>query len=82
MCRLILTAFALLAASAALAQERASPDAIKGSSTIADLLSKGFEIKAAVPNGTTKFIVFMQKGNSAYACEFLTVTKTRCGTLN
>lgn len=31
-----------------------------GSSTIKQLLSSGYEIKASVPNGS-KFIVFMQK---------------------
>jgi hypothetical protein len=82
MLRPILTTFALLAASAALAQQQETADRAAGGSAIADLLSKGYEIRAAVPNGTTKFIVFMQKGTSAYACEFFTVTKSRCGSIN
>ena len=49
--------------------------------TMADLLGKGYEIKAAVPNGG-KFIVFMQKDQSAYACEFQSLTGTRCGSIN
>ena len=52
-----------------------------GDSTMADLLSRGFQIKAAVPNGG-KFVVFMQKDQSAYACEFSSLTDTRCGSLN
>ncbi len=50
-------------------------------STMAELLSRGYEIKAAVPNGG-KFIVFMQKDQSAYACEFSSLTGTRCGSIN
>ncbi|GEM_PF-325529 len=50
-------------------------------STVADLLSRGYQIKAAVPNGG-KFVVFMQKDQSAYACEFSSLTNTRCGSLN
>jgi hypothetical protein len=56
-----------------------SPDA---QSTMADLVSRGYEIKAAVPNGGGKFIVFMQKDKSAYACEFSSLTGTRCGSIN
>ena len=37
------------------------------------LLSQGYEIRAAVPNGT-RYIVFLQKDQSAYACEFVTLT--------
>ena len=35
----------------------------------------------AVPNGG-KFVVFMQKDQSAYACEMQSLTSSRCGTLN
>ena len=49
--------------------------------TMADLVTRGYEIKAAVPNGG-KFIVFMQKDKSAYACEFQSLTGTRCGSIN
>ncbi len=48
---------------------------------MAELVSRGYEIKAAVPNGG-KFIVFMQKDQSAYACEFQSLTGTRCGSIN
>jgi hypothetical protein len=51
------------------------------SATMGELLAQGYEIKAAVPNGA-KFVVFMQKEQSAYACEFVSVTNTRCGAIN
>ena len=49
--------------------------------TMSELLSRGYDIKAAVPNGG-KFIVFMQKDQSAYACEFQSLTGARCGSIN
>ncbi|MOA43884.1 hypothetical protein D3C78_1660860 [compost metagenome] len=49
--------------------------------SMADLVAKGYEIKAAVANGT-RYIVFLQKDQSAYACEFVSVTKSRCGSIN
>ncbi len=45
------------------------------------LLKRGYEIKAAAPNGA-QYVVFLQKGNSAYACEFVTITNSRCGSIN
>lgn len=50
-------------------------------SSMGELLSKGYQIKAAVPNGG-KFVVFMQKDQSAYVCEMQSLTASRCGTLN
>ena len=50
-------------------------------SSMGELLSKGYEIKAAVPNGG-KFVVFLQKDQSAYACEMKSLTASQCGTLN
>ncbi|PKA41088.1 hypothetical protein [Rhizobium sullae] len=52
-----------------------------GQASMGELLSRGYEIKAAVPNGN-KFVVFMQKDQSAYACEMQSLTASRCGTLN
>ncbi len=52
-----------------------------GSSTIKQLLDLGYEIKSSLPNGS-KFIVFMQKDKAAYACEFVTVARSRCESLN
>jgi len=50
--------------------------------TMAALVSRGFEIKTAVPNGGGSFVVFMQKDKLAYACEFSSLTNTRCGSIN
>ncbi|MBT9368307.1 hypothetical protein [Rhizobium sp. CSW-27] len=80
--RTLLLLGGLLASGSALAQT-SEPSTQSGgaSETMAHLLSREYEIKAAVPNGT-KLIVFLQKGTSAYACEFVSVTKTRCGSVN
>jgi len=85
-----LAAAVLLVASGATAQEvggmgpklgqsEVQPPAAKAS--MGDLLSKGYEIKAAVPNGG-KFVVFLQKDQSAYACEMKSLTASQCGTIN
>ncbi len=72
----------LVSGSAAAQQaELKSSTTTGGDATMAQLIAEGFEIRAAVPNGG-KIIVFMQKDQSAYACEFVSLTKTRCGTLN
>ena len=70
----------LALASAAFAQEDVDSHASTGGAMSA-LLSKGYEIKAAVANGT-RYIVFLQKDQSAYACEFVSLTKSRCGSIN
>ncbi|AEG03825.1 hypothetical protein [Sinorhizobium meliloti] len=57
-----------------------SSAALRGGSMSA-LLSRGYEIKAAVNNGA-RYIVFLQKDQSAYACEFVSLTKSRCGSIN
>ncbi|MCL6706680.1 hypothetical protein M8R20_06680 [Pseudomonas sp. R2.Fl] len=75
-----LTIAACLAASAALAQSEGG-SSLSTSATMADLLADGYEIKAAAPNGS-KFVVFLQKDKSAYACEFASVTNSRCRTIN
>ncbi len=78
-------AAALFAAGSAAAQTQPQADGSGGSAgdvaSMAQLLAAGYEIRAAVPNGS-KIIVFMQKDQSAYACEFASLTKTRCGTIN
>jgi len=85
-----LATIALFTASGAFAQEvggmgpklgqsEVQPPAAKAS--MGELLSKGYEIKAAVPNGG-KFVVFLQKDQSAYACEMKSLTASQCGTIN
>jgi hypothetical protein len=76
----------MFAAAPAFAQETATDtgDPSMSSSSgsgMGKLLSQGYEIRAAVPNGT-RYIVFMQKDQSAYACEFVSLTNSRCGSIN
>ncbi len=74
-------ALAVLAASAAAAQAQetdASPQAGTTQSTMARLLADGYEIKGTA-QASSRYIVFMQKEKTAYACQFVTVTTTRCG---
>ena len=73
----------LVSASGAFAQsgETGANTARGSDASMAELLSKEYEIKSAVPNGS-KLIVFMQKGTSGYACEFVNVAKTRCASIN
>lgn len=51
------------------------------SSTMRGLLRQGFEIKAMAPNGA-QYVVLLQKDEAAYACEFVTVTSSRCRAIN
>ena len=81
MARLLPTLFLAMLATAAQAQQDVSTTTSGSTATMADLVAKGYEIKASVPNGG-KFIVFMQKDKSAYACEFVSVTNARCGSIN
>ncbi|ABR59747.1 hypothetical protein GOC91_20655 [Sinorhizobium medicae] len=79
-----LAAVGLLAlVSGASAQEDVGSESSAGmrGGAMSSLLSKGYEIKAAVNNGT-RYIVFLQKDQSAYACEFVSLTKSRCGSIN
>ena len=67
-----------LTAAAAHAQQ--ADDAVV-SSTMGELVSQGYEIKAAAPNGS-RFVIFMQNDQSAYACEFVNTTTTQCRPIN
>ena len=67
-----------LTAMPALAQEGGESGA---SSTISQLAGQGYEIKAAAPNGS-RYVVFMQKEKSVYACEFVNTTRTQCRQIN
>ncbi|MCR9134894.1 MAG: hypothetical protein NXI27_02805 [Alphaproteobacteria bacterium] len=51
------------------------------SNTMRGLLRQGFEIKAMAPNGA-QYVVLLQKDTAAYACEFVTVTNSRCRAIN
>ncbi|MBV2187304.1 MAG: hypothetical protein KUL88_22525 [Rhizobium sp.] len=50
-------------------------------SSMGNLIKQGYEIKSTVSSGS-KLIVFLQKENSAYACEFTSLTSSRCGSIN
>jgi hypothetical protein len=76
--RLAIVALLVIAASAARAQDTTEGSV---SMSMAQLVKDGYEIKAAAPNGS-RYVVFMQKEKSAYACEFVNVTTTRCRQIN
>ena len=60
-----------------LAQSSGGSDSV----SMQSLLKRGFEIRAAAPNGS-KYVVFLQKDQAAYACEFVTLKVSRCGSIN
>ena len=62
--------------------DAASSDSAGEAVPMAKLIDQGYEIKSAVPSGTGKLIVFVQKEKSAYACEFVNLSNTRCGSIN
>jgi hypothetical protein len=79
-----LSLLGLLTAGSALAQETGeTSEAVSGASAsgMGSLLAKGYEIRAAVQNGQ-RYIVFLQKEKSAFACGFVSLTKSRCGSIN
>ncbi|SSC68299.1 hypothetical protein [Ciceribacter selenitireducens] len=80
MLRVLLTTAALLFAAFAQAQD-AGVSSSGSASSMGDLIKQGYEIKSTVSNGS-KLIVFLQKENSAYACEFTSLTNSRCGSIN
>jgi hypothetical protein len=51
------------------------------SATIGQLIAQGYEIKAAVPNGK-RFVVFLQKDSTGYACEMTGLSTSQCGKIN
>ncbi|PYB70713.1 MULTISPECIES: hypothetical protein [Rhizobium] len=70
----------LAAATSVVAQE-SDAVATKATVSMANLIEQGYEIKSSSWTGA-KLFVFLQKDNSAYACEFANVTNTRCGSIN
>ncbi len=72
----------ILSALTVLSSQAHAQEEISGGSSIdmARLVAQGFEIKASGQSGT-RLVVFLQKDKSAYACEFVSVTKTRCGAI-
>lgn len=80
MMRMLLTIAVILCAAAVQAQE-SSVSSSSATSSMGELIKQGYEIKSTVSNGS-KLIVFLQKDNSAYACEFTSLTSSRCGSIN
>ena len=78
--RMLLTIATVLLAANAQAQD-SGVSSSGSSSSMGDLIKQGYEIKSTVSNGA-KLIVFLQKDNSAYACEFTSLTSSRCGSIN
>lgn len=81
-----LFAFTLLAASVAPAFAQDAPATSSTSqagdnASMSQLLEQGYKIMTAVPNGKN-FIVFLQKDTTAYACEFASLSESRCGVIN
>ena len=71
-------AIVFFAATAAFAQDADVGSAAK---TMGQLVSEGYEIKAAAPNGS-RYVIFMQNDQSAYACEFVNTANTQCRPIN
>ncbi|MDM7981157.1 MAG: hypothetical protein QUV71_12525 [Rhizobium sp.] len=69
-----------LGATQAVAQENSAVSS-RETVSMAKLIRDGYEIKSSSWTGS-KLFVFLQKDNSAYACEFANVTNTRCGSIN
>ena len=78
--RMLLTIATVLLATNAQAQD-SGVSSSGSSSSMGDLIKQGYEIKSTVSSGS-KLIVFLQKENSAYACEFTSLTNSRCGSIN
>ncbi|MBW3098869.1 hypothetical protein KY465_16430 [Pseudohoeflea sp. DP4N28-3] len=77
--RMILAAGALaLAAAGAATAQTSAGSGQSNAGSVGDLVADGYEIRAAVPNGS-KYVVFLQKEDKAYACEFITLSQSRCG---
>jgi hypothetical protein len=74
------TAIALLLVTAFAAQAQEAEGTV-ASATMGELVGQGYEIKAAAPNGS-RYVVFMQKDKSAYACEFVNTAQTQCRQIN
>lgn len=78
--RMLLMIAAVLFAANMQAQD-SGVSSSSSSSSMGDLIKQGYEIKSTVSSGS-KLIVFLQKDNSAYACEFTSLTSSRCGSIN
>ncbi|WP_137153664.1 hypothetical protein [Rhizobium sp. FKL33] len=82
MIRLLASLLLVSAAASSLAAEGGIVADSEGAKTeIGKLIADGYEIKAAVPNGK-RFVVFLQKDSTAYACEMSSLAQSQCGQIN
>ena len=65
----------------AVAQEDNTDKPVPTGATMGQLIADGYEIKAAVPNGK-RFVVFLQKDSTGYACEMTGLSTSQCGKIN
>jgi hypothetical protein len=79
MMRLLLASSLVCLATVAVAQD--SPKIPADGATMGQLIADGYEIKAAVPNGK-RFVVFLQKDSTGYACEMTSLSASQCGKIN
>ena len=54
---------------------------VANGASMGQLISEGYEIKAAVPNGKS-FVVFLQKDSTGYACQMTTLSRSVCGKID
>lgn len=80
MIKVALAASAICLATVAFAQEDEQKPVPNGA-TMGQLIADGYEIKAAVPNGK-RFVVFLQKDSTGYACEMTGLSTSQCGKIN
>ncbi|MDQ0421649.1 hypothetical protein J2045_002689 [Peteryoungia aggregata LMG 23059] len=80
MLRTLVATLICLGATQVVAQENGALSS-RESVSMSKLIQDGYEIKSSSWTGS-KLFVFLQKDNSAYACEFANVTNTRCGSIN
>ena len=79
--KVALASSAICLATVAFAQEdNVAKPAAEGVS-MGQLVADGYEIKAAVPNGK-RFVVFLQKDSTGYACEMTGLSVSQCGKIN
>ena len=71
----------LIASSATAQETKEEQPAMTSGASMGQLISQGFEIKAAVPNGKS-FVVFLQKDSTGYACQMSTLSRSVCGKID
>jgi hypothetical protein len=77
-CAVLLLVSLPAAAQSLLSEDGESGGLGAGIVSMGALLSEGFQIMSSSPSGDG-FVVFLQNGRQAYACEVDTVSASRCG---